>query len=139
MGTIYQSIEILSKEKGIDPQVVLDAVKDAMLTAARKHFRTNEDLVADFDNKLGIQIFAVKRVVDVVEDDAIVFTDWNRLYSLYYVAHVLEGRTEMDFHQYYPQLDPNADISSLLSYIDSQIDSRPIYFTRYPACRTITR
>ncbi len=68
MGTIYQSIEILSKEKGIDPQVVLDAVKDAMLTAARKHFRTNEDLVADFDNKLGIQIFAVKRVVDVVED-----------------------------------------------------------------------
>ena len=44
METIYQSIEILSKEKGIDPQIVLDAVKDAMLIAARKHFRTNEDL-----------------------------------------------------------------------------------------------
>ena len=27
MGTIYQSIEILSKEKGIDPQIVIDAVK----------------------------------------------------------------------------------------------------------------
>ena len=47
MATIYQSIEILSKEKGIDPQIVLDAVKDAMLVAARKHFRTTEDLVAD--------------------------------------------------------------------------------------------
>ena len=34
MGTIYQSIEILSKEKGIDPQIVVDAVKDAMLVAA---------------------------------------------------------------------------------------------------------
>ena len=34
MGTIYQSIEILSKEKGIDPQIVIDAVKDAMLVAA---------------------------------------------------------------------------------------------------------
>ena len=63
MGTIYQSIEILAKEKGIDPQVILDAVKDAMLVAARKHFHTNEDLVADMDEKTGaIQIFGVKRV-----------------------------------------------------------------------------
>ena len=37
METIFQSIEILSKEKGIDPQIVFDAVKDAMLIAARKH------------------------------------------------------------------------------------------------------
>ena len=41
LGTIYQSIEILSKEKGIDPKIILDAVKDAMLVAARKHFRTH--------------------------------------------------------------------------------------------------
>jgi hypothetical protein len=40
LGTIYQSIEILSKEKGIDPQIVVEAVKDAMLAAARKHFHT---------------------------------------------------------------------------------------------------
>ena len=39
MASIYQSIEILGKEKGIDPQIILDAVKDAMLVAARKHFR----------------------------------------------------------------------------------------------------
>lgn len=69
MGTIYQSIEILSKEKGIDPQIVLDAVKDAMLAAARKHFRTEEELVADFDQKAGsIQIFSVFKVVENVED-----------------------------------------------------------------------
>ena len=36
MASIYQSIEILSKEKGIDPQIVIDAVKDAMLVAARR-------------------------------------------------------------------------------------------------------
>ena len=51
LGTIYQSIEILSKEKGIDPKIILDAVKDAMLVAARKHFRTNEELVADLDEQ----------------------------------------------------------------------------------------
>ena len=69
METIFQSIEILSKEKGIDPQIVLDAVKDAMLIAARKHYRTNEDYVADMDPKTGaIQLYAVKKVVEAVAD-----------------------------------------------------------------------
>jgi N utilization substance protein A len=69
LATIYQSIEILSKEKGIEPQIVLDAVKDAMLAAARKHFRTNEELIADIDVQSGsIQVFAVFKVVETVED-----------------------------------------------------------------------
>ncbi|HWQ55124.1 MAG TPA: transcription termination factor NusA [Bryobacteraceae bacterium] len=71
METIFQSIEILSKEKGIDPQIVMDAVKDAMLIAARKHFRTNEDYVAELNEKTGaLQLYAVKRVVEAVEDPA---------------------------------------------------------------------
>ena len=69
METIFQSIEILSKEKGIDPQIVLDAVKDAMLIAARKHYRSNEDYVADMDPKTGsILLYAVKKVVEAVAD-----------------------------------------------------------------------
>ncbi len=69
LGTIYQSIEILSKEKGIDPKVILDAVKDAMLVAARKHFHTNEDLVAELNERTGaIQIFGVKHVAAEVAD-----------------------------------------------------------------------
>jgi N utilization substance protein A len=71
VASIYQSIEILSKEKGIDPQIVLDAVKDAMLAAARKQFKSQEDLVADLDEKSGnIQIYSVKRVVDAIDDSA---------------------------------------------------------------------
>ncbi len=69
LGTIYQSIEILAKEKGIDPKIILDAVKDAMLVAARKHFHTEEDLVAEFDEKTGaIQIFGVRQVAETVTD-----------------------------------------------------------------------
>jgi len=69
LETIFQSIEILSKEKGIDPQIVLDAVKDAMLIAARKHYRTNEDYVADMDPKTGaIHLCAVKKVAEPVAD-----------------------------------------------------------------------
>ena len=69
LGNIYQSIEILSKEKGIDPQIIRDAVKDAMLVAARKHFHANEELVAEMEEGTGaIQIFGVKKVVDPVTD-----------------------------------------------------------------------
>ena len=69
MDTIFQSIEMLSKEKGIDSQIVLDAVKDAMLIAARKQFRSTEDLIAELDEKSGgIRIYAIKRVVESVAD-----------------------------------------------------------------------
>jgi N utilization substance protein A len=69
VASIYQSIEILSKEKGIDPQIVIDAVKDAMLVAARKHFRTSEDLVAAFNDQTGaLEIYGVKKVVEAVVD-----------------------------------------------------------------------
>ncbi|HXE14857.1 MAG TPA: NusA N-terminal domain-containing protein, partial [Bryobacteraceae bacterium] len=68
MASIYQSIEILSKEKGIDSQIVLDALKDAMLAAARKQYR-NQDLVVDLEEESGnIVLSSVKRVVEVVED-----------------------------------------------------------------------
>ena len=68
MASIYQSIEILSKEKGIDRQVILDAVKDALLAAARKHFH-DEELLAEFDTRSGqIVVFAVRNVVEKVAD-----------------------------------------------------------------------
>ncbi|MCS7044336.1 MAG: transcription termination factor NusA [Bryobacteraceae bacterium] len=71
MASIKESIEILSKEKGIDPQVVLDAVKDAMLVAARKQFKGGEELEADFDERTGnIAIYALKTVAEKVTDPA---------------------------------------------------------------------
>jgi transcription termination/antitermination protein NusA len=70
--SIYQSIETLSKEKGIDTQIVLDAVKDAMLIAARKHFRTLENYDAEFDDQSGaLRLYSVKTVADPVADPAI--------------------------------------------------------------------
>jgi len=73
-----------------------------------------------------------ERTVAIVEDDAIVFTNWNRLYSLYYVAVVIHGRLDMDFHQTYPQENDHRIADTLIDYIESNIDERPIYFTMYP-------
>lgn len=69
MASIYQSIELLGKEKGIDPQIILDAVKDAMVLAARKHFRSEENMEVDFDRNSGaISLHVVKNVVEEVAD-----------------------------------------------------------------------
>ena len=72
MASIKESIEILSKEKGIDPRIVLDAVKDAMLVAARKQFKGGEELAADIDERTGnIVLYALKTVVETVADPAL--------------------------------------------------------------------
>ncbi len=68
MPSIYQSIEMLAKEKGIDSQIIFDAVKDALIVAARKHFHSTEDMVADFNEKGDIDLFLLKRVVEEVTD-----------------------------------------------------------------------
>src|SRR5215467_14589365 len=39
-----------------------------MLIAARKHYRTNEDYVAEIEPKGGMKLYAIKKVVEAVED-----------------------------------------------------------------------
>src|SRR3982074_3808390 len=43
---LYQQIEMLSREKHIEPEVVVSAIEDAMVVAARKYYKTEEDLRA---------------------------------------------------------------------------------------------
>ncbi|MCX6610425.1 MAG: transcription termination factor NusA [Acidobacteria bacterium] len=68
MGTIYQSIEMLAKEKGIEATIIFDAVKDAIILAARKQFKNLGEMVAEVDPKKGIQVFALRKIVETVVD-----------------------------------------------------------------------
>jgi N utilization substance protein A len=69
---ITQTIEQISKEKNIDPKVIIDALEDAMVAASRKFYKTNEDINARFDTETGlVEIFAVKRVVESVENPSL--------------------------------------------------------------------
>jgi N utilization substance protein A len=69
---ISQTIEQISKEKNIDSKVIIDALEDAMVAASRKYYKTNEDINARFDPETGtVEIFAVKRVVERVENPSL--------------------------------------------------------------------
>jgi hypothetical protein len=68
------------------------------------------------------------KIINRVEDDAIVFADWDKLYSYVYTAHIEERRTGIAFHEATITDDP-ALAQTTLAYIDANIDIRPIYFT----------
>jgi N utilization substance protein A len=66
---LYQQIEMLSREKHIEPEVVVSAIEDAMVVAARKYYKTEEDLRAKFNQETGqVDVFSVHTVVDQVTD-----------------------------------------------------------------------
>ena len=66
---LYQQIEMLSREKHIEPDVVIAAIEDAMVVAARKYYKTEEPLRAKLNQETGhVDVFAVKTVAEEVTD-----------------------------------------------------------------------
>ena len=72
---LMQHIEAIAKEKGIEPQVIVTALEDAMLTASRKHYKTTENLRTRLNPETGnIELFTRekldRRVAGVAERPA---------------------------------------------------------------------
>src|SRR5262245_36714498 len=66
---LYQQIEMLSREKHIEPDVVVSAIEDAMVVAARKYYKTEEDLRGKFNQETGqVDVYSVLTVVEEVAD-----------------------------------------------------------------------
>ncbi|HEV8699773.1 MAG TPA: transcription termination factor NusA [Candidatus Polarisedimenticolia bacterium] len=64
---IFQAIEQVGREKGIEVDIIIQAVEDAYAAAAKKYFRTKEDLGAKFDRETGsLLVFARKKIVEDV-------------------------------------------------------------------------
>ena len=66
---LYQTIEQISREKHIEPEVIVAAIEDAMLVAARKYYRTEEELRSKFNAETGqVDVYSVHIVVEEVSD-----------------------------------------------------------------------
>ncbi len=66
---IFQAIEQVGREKGIEVDIIIQAVEDAYAAAAKKYFRTKEDLGARFDRDSGsLAVFARKKIVEEVSN-----------------------------------------------------------------------
>lgn len=69
-ASIGQSIDVLCKEKGIDRDLVIEAMKDAVRAAAKKQFRSGEEVQVEWSSEAGIELFASKVVVEEVTNPA---------------------------------------------------------------------
>ena len=66
---LKHAIDQLVKEKGIDRQVVLEAMEQAVLTAANKKYRNTRELEAHYNHESGeVELFEFVTVVETVED-----------------------------------------------------------------------
>lgn len=60
-------IEQISREKGIKGNVILEAVKAALLSAAKKRYGVTDNLQVEIDSKSGqIQVILIKKIVEEV-------------------------------------------------------------------------
>jgi hypothetical protein len=80
----------------------------------------------EYSAKLKQQLTAV---LNDVEDDAVVFTEWALVYPFYYVAHVEQKRTNLVFVQTYPAIGQKRLAESALEYIRRHVATRPVYLS----------
>jgi len=100
---LQQTIEALAKEKGIEPDVVISAIEEAVATASRKYYKTGENLKTRFNLETGqVDLFALKTVVQDVASPAteIGLDEARDMYRSLYgddVANSIELGDEMEF------------------------------------------
>jgi len=69
--SIAQNIEALCQEQGIDRELVIEAVKEAVRAAAKKQFHAGEEIQVDWTPETGLELSASKVVVEEVTDPAL--------------------------------------------------------------------
>jgi 4-amino-4-deoxy-L-arabinose transferase-like glycosyltransferase len=69
-----------------------------------------------------------RKILGRLEPNAILFTDWDKLYSLVYTAEVENAREDVSIHSAFVN-EKMRVADSALAYIDANLDERPIYFT----------
>ncbi|MGE0447995.1 MAG: transcription termination factor NusA [Vicinamibacterales bacterium] len=109
---LQQTIEALSKEKGVDPQIIIAALQDAIETAARKRYK-NENMRARFNTDTGqMELVAVKRIVETVTDPAVEMSLAE--------AHELYGdEAEIDMEVEFPR--PTEDLGRIAAQTAKQV------------------
>ncbi len=69
IADIKRVVEQVSRDKGIDRKILIDALEEALRSAARKKFGVKVDIEAHFSEESGeIEVFQFKEVVEEVDD-----------------------------------------------------------------------
>jgi transcription termination/antitermination protein NusA len=112
VNPLLQQIDAIAKEKGVEPDIIISAVQDALEAAARKRYKT-EALRARFNQESGqLELYAVKRIVDEVTDAStqISLTEAQQLYG---------DEAEVDMEIEFPR--PTEDLGRIAAQTAKQV------------------
>lgn len=71
MSELMLALEQISKEKGIEKEIIIEAIEKSLVDACKKDFGKTENITVNMDRETGaIEVYAAKTVVEDVEDDA---------------------------------------------------------------------
>ena len=88
LGNLGRVIDSVVKDKGIKREIVVSALEQAILAAAKKRLGTYREIEAQFNEDLGeVELFEFRTVVEDVEDDEIEISLDD--------AHVLDPEAQM--------------------------------------------
>ncbi len=88
-----EALNAIEKERGINKEILIDAVENALISAYRRNYGTSNNVRAEVDRDTGeIQLFASKSVVENVENQhtEITLENARKINALYEVGDVLE-------------------------------------------------
>src|SRR4026208_429149 len=112
VNPLLQQIDAIAKEKGVEPEIIISAVQDALEAAARKRYKS-AGMRAPFNPDTGqLELYAVKKIVEDV-------TDPSTQISLN-EAHELYGdEAEVDMEIEFPR--PTEDLGRIAAQTAKQV------------------
>ena len=112
VNPLLQQIDAIAKEKGVEPEIIISAVQDALEAAARKRYKS-EALRARFNQESGqLELYAVKRIVDEV-------TDPSTQISLGEAQQLYGDEAEVDMEIEFPR--PTEDLGRIAAQTAKQV------------------
>ncbi|WP_419805576.1 transcription termination factor NusA [Terriglobus sp.] len=99
-SALYQAIETMSRDKGIDPEIVVGAVEDAIALATRKYYKTATNMRGEFDKETGeIRAYEYKTVVEPTEEEPLDEDNQLTLEEAREMAGEVEVGSELRFYR----------------------------------------
>jgi N utilization substance protein A len=112
VNPLLQQIDAIAKEKGVEPEIIISAVQDALEAAARKRYKS-EALRARFNQESGqLELYAVKRIVEEV-------TDASTQISLSEAQQLYGDEAEVDMEIEFPR--PTEDLGRIAAQTAKQV------------------
>ena len=92
-GEFLGALEQIASEKGIDKEILVNAIEAALLSAYKKNFGTSQNVKVNIDRGTGtVKVFALKTIVEEVKDETqeILLEDARRIDLKYQLGDVVE-------------------------------------------------